>query len=440
MTPSTPRPSYRALLEIPTLGRILLGMALGRTAGAMVAVALVLFTLNRFADPALAGIVTFANIMPGLLVSPVAGALLDRHGRRRLIILDHLVAAGSLALLGALALTDALTAPLLVAIAVVAGLTAPLSGTGLRSLFPVLVPRHLWERVNAVDSNGYVLASLLGPPMAGVLVQGFGGPPALFAIAALFAVSSVVFVGVADPRTPTASTGRLLLDAWRGLGYTLANPTLRALGLSVSVQNLGSGVLTILVPVIVLERLAMGEAVAGLAWAVSAVFGGAAAFVFGRWSTEGRERPMLVIPMVGIAGVTALLLLPPSLALLMVVMAINGFMYGPMDIALFTLRQRRTDPAWMGRAFAVSMSFNYLGYPIGAAVAGVLVTGSLEDAVLFAVGAALLGAAIGWILLPDERLRPARGRTTALADIPVENGESESTLAGPIDAVARPRC
>jgi hypothetical protein len=42
-------------------------------------------------------------------------------------------------------------------------------------------------------------------------------------------------------------------------------------------------------------------------------------------------------------------------------MFITGILNGPLDIALFTLRQRRTDKAWTGRAFAISMSFNALG-------------------------------------------------------------------------------
>jgi hypothetical protein len=48
-------------------------------------------------------------------------------------------------------------------------------------------------------------------------------------------------------------------------------------------------------------------------------------------------------------------------------MAIAGLANGPLDIALFTLRQRRTDPAWMGRAFTISMNLNFSGFPIGAA-------------------------------------------------------------------------
>jgi MFS family permease len=94
-------------------------------------------------------------------VSPIAGALLDRHGRTRLVVLDYLIAMGSFGLIGVLALTHLLSAPLLVLIVGISSLTGPLSATGLRSLFPVIVPSHLWERVNAVDSNGFVLAAVM---------------------------------------------------------------------------------------------------------------------------------------------------------------------------------------------------------------------------------------------------------------------------------------
>ena len=106
----------------------------------MFGVAIVLFTLDRFDSPALAGIVTFASVGPGLIVSPIAGALLDRHGRARLIVIDQLVGAASLILIAGLALGDALTPVILILVTAVAGLTAPLSSVGLRTLFPLLVP------------------------------------------------------------------------------------------------------------------------------------------------------------------------------------------------------------------------------------------------------------------------------------------------------------
>jgi MFS family permease len=382
------------------MGRILLGMSLARTGGAMLGVAIVLFALERFASPALAGFVTFTSVAPGLFISPIVGALLDRHGRTRLIVLDQLVGAGSLMLIALLAITDTLNPIVLVLVTTVAGLTAPLSSVGLRTLFPIIVPKRLWERANALDSNGYVVATLIGPPAAGLLVQLIGGPWTLLVIAGLFGLAGIVFAGVAEPDTETASTGRLLVDAWQGLVYTLRNPTLRALGVSLCVLNLGWGIVTIVLPVLVLRELHLGEAVVGLVFAVSGVTGGAGALIAGRWKTEGRERSMMVWPSLGMAAAAAALLAWPVLPVVVAVMAVVGFLNGPMDVALFTLRQRRTDPAWMGRAFAVSMALNFVGYPFGAAIGGALVSEGITVPLAVAVVLTAAAGVLAAVLLP----------------------------------------
>ncbi len=394
-------PSYRALLEVPALGRILLGSTIARTAGGMVGVTLVLFSLQRYGSPAIAGLVTLASILPALLASPIAGALLDRHGRARLIVLDYLVAAGSLVLIAALAAIDSLPAWLLIVIAAVASLTNIFSHTGLRSLFPLLVPERLWERVNAVDSNGYIVATLVGPASAGILVQFVGGSTTLALIGAIFAVAAVTLLRIPDPDVEGASTGRLLVDAWQGMRYVWRNPTLRALGLSLSVANLAFGTLTLLVPVLLITRHGSSPVVVGLAFAAQGAAGMISAAIAGRWDTRGRERGLIARPLALSAAIVALLLLPIGAPGIFVVMALLGLTAGPLDIAMFTLRQRRTDRAIMGRAFAVSMAFNFFGVPLGSAIGGVLADTSPEAAVAFAVVAALAGAALAARLLPD---------------------------------------
>lgn len=406
--------SYRALLDVPGLGRIVLSMQIARVAQSMVGVAIVLFVLGEYGSPILAGAVTFASIFPGLLVSPVAGALLDRHGRTRLIIADYLVALLALGLIGGLSIAGALPPPLLFAVATVSSLTLALSQTGLRSLFPILVPEHLWERVNAVDSNGYVVASILGPPMAAGLVAVFGGAVALIAIGLLHGVAAIAMIGAPDPRTDTPSTGRLLLDALEGLRYTWRNRTLRGLGFSIAVVNLSGGASSILVPLIVLQRLGLGEAAVGVVFAVSGVTGVVSALLVGRMDTRGREWALLVSPMLLTAPAVALLL-PAAAAtdpavgigLALASFGILGVLTGPLDVALFTIRQRRTDPAWTGRAFAVSMAFNYLGVPIGAALAGVIAAVSLEAAIVLSVSACVGGALLAALLVPREEAAPA---------------------------------
>lgn len=401
---SEQRASYASLFRLPSVGRILIAMTLARIAASMTSVALILFALEGYGSPPLAGIVAFAATAPAILAGPIAGALLDRHGRTRLVITDYLLSGVALAAIAGLSVLDALPPWLLVGIVAIAALTTPLSLSGLRSLLPVLVPQPLWERVNALDSNGFVVASLIGPPAAGVMVQLLGAPTALLAITALLVVAASVVARIREPSVRSGSTSGVLHDAWEGLRYTWHSPILRGLALTMTTFYGAAGVLAIVAPVILLDRLRTGPAVVGIAWAVMAVAGGIAAFVFGRRQSRGRERSWLTWSMLAAAGGISLLLPQGGLVLVMVSMAVVGFTYGPIDIALFTLRQRRTDPAWMGRAFAVSVALNGTGYPIGSLLGGNLVSRSLELAVVLASASCLLGAWLAWRLIARDEL------------------------------------
>ena len=415
MTHRSADPSYRALLRVPSLGRILVGMGLARVAQAMVAIAMVLFTLAEYHSPELAGLVTFASIFPGIAISPIAGVLLDRHGRIRLMILDYLFAAAGLVVIAGLASVHALPPWLLVLIATVMSLTSIFSAVGLRTLFPLIVPRHLWERANALDSNGYVVATIFGPPIAASLVAFGGGPLALFSIGLLFGLTALSMVGVQDPQTEVTATGKLLGDAWAGLVYVWRNRTLRGLGVTVSVLNLTGGMTTIVVPLLVLHQLGASAALVGVMFAISGVSGMVSALVFGRIDTRGREWIMLVLPPFGYAAAITLVLpvalagpvgahgaIDPILGLGLIGAAqlLIGLVNGPFDIALFTVRQRRTDPAWLGRAFAISMGFNFVGFPIGAALSGVIAANSLGAAVVLGIGACVASGILAAVLVP----------------------------------------
>jgi MFS family permease len=420
--PVAPEPSYRALFAVPSLSRVLLAMQIARIAQSMVSIVVILFALQRFNSPQLAGAVAFASIAPGMVISPIAGALLDRHGRVRLIILDFLVAATALLLVAGLSVSGNLPAALLIAITAVASITGPLSSSGLRSLFPLLVPEPLWERVNAVDSNGWVLATVIGAPFGAVFAQILGFEAALAIIAASYLAAAIVMIGAPDPRTDVASTGNLLKDAWLGLDYTWHNRTLRALAISLSTMNLGGGVIQIVVPLIVLRSLGMGQDVVGYMFGLMGAFGVVSAFLSGRLRTEGREKTLIVLPAFAFVFATAVLLWPAGLLPIVLSMALGGLVNGPLDISMFTLRQRCTDPAWMGRAFTVSMNLNFSGFPIGAAIGGVLVGVSIEAAIVFAVVANLAGAVLAQLLIPDPGgeedadPRPTRSELGAAAE------------------------
>lgn len=410
MPEQSPEPSYRAVFAVPQLGRVVASMQLARIAQSMLGIAIVLFALAEYDSPALAGVVTFASIFPGLLIAPIAGALLDRHGRVTLMALDYAVAFASLLLIGGLSLAGLLPVWLLVLIVIVTSLTSILSTVGLRTIFPLMVPSQLWERVNAIDANGYVVATILGPPIAAALVVLLGAPVAMLAIALPFGLAAISLIGLREPETATATSGRLLRDAWDGLRYAWNNRTIRGLGFAMSVVNLSWGMLSIVIPIIVLKALGYDEIWVGVAFAASGVSGMISALIFGRRDTRGRELPMLVVPMLLLAPAVALLLpaaglfgpIEPGvgLALVIVSMILVGSLNGPADIALFTVRQRRTDPAWMGRAFAVSMAFNFMGFPFGAILGGILATESLSAAVAMGIVACIAAGLLALWLVP----------------------------------------
>ncbi len=308
MSELTPRPSYRALFAVPQLGRVVASMQLARIAQSMLGVAIVLFALAEYDSPSLAGIVTFASIVPGLLIAPIAGALLDRHGRIRLIGLDYAVAFASLILIGCLSLAGMLPVGLLIVIVMITSLTAILSHVGLRTIIPLIVPSQLWERANAIDANGYVVATILGPPIAAAAVAVLGPPVAMITIAIPFGLAALALIGLREPAMVGAAPGNLLRDAWDGTRYAWRNRTIRGLGFSISVTNLSWGMMTIAIPLIVLDALELDAIWVGVVFAVSGVSGMISALVFGRGDSRGRELPMIVIPTLLLAPAVALLL------------------------------------------------------------------------------------------------------------------------------------
>ena len=400
---------YRDLLRVPTIGRFILSMQLSRIAQQMVPISLVLLVLHEYQSAQLAGFVTFAAVFPGLVFSPIAGALLDRYGRSRLVVFDYVVAAIAVASIAALSWLRLLTPVLLVTIATCASLTGILSLSGLRSLFPLLVPRQLWERANAIDANGYVVATLVGPPLAGGLAQVWGASTALVAIALTFGLAAAFLVRFPEPIAAVHTSKGLLRDAWLGLKYTFQNPTLRGLVYSIFTMNLGWGIATVAIPVLVLSRLHQGPLIVGIVYAALAITGGASALVAGRINSEGRERVSLAIACAGLSIAFIIFALANSLAMAVAGAAVAGVVIGPMDVVIFSVRQRRTDSAWLGRAFAVSIACNYSGMPIGALAAGPLIGWSLAPTFLVGAGACLLAAALAWLTIPQH---PGLGGST----------------------------
>jgi MFS family permease len=401
-------PSYAALLRVPGFGRVVLGTLLARLGGQMLEIALVLFVLQRYQSPSLAGLTVLLSILPGLALSPVAGALLDRQGRVRLMILDYAVTAGLMAAIVTLSLAHRLPPPLLLLIVSVLGVSNILSITGARSLFPLMVPRTLWDRANGLDTSLYSLTAVIGPATAGVVVARFGPEAALLVTASVAAIAAVSLVGVHEPIARVDSGGSLIGDAWAALLYVVRHASLRGLAITLFLANLGFGVIPVGLPLLVLRHLHGSAANVGQIFAVVGLAGLAAGLLIGRVNTEGRER-LLIAGCIAIQVPTlALLAFTNSLPMVFAIAVIAGAAGSVINVGIFALRQRRTDPAWFGRAFAVSMSLNFAGVPIGSALSGPLLEQSLALPLLLGAAVTLVATVAALVLIPGQQPAEAR--------------------------------
>lgn len=406
--PGEIEPSYAALLRVPGFGRVVLGTLLARLCGQMWEIVLVLFVLQRYQSPSLAGLTLLLSILPGLALSPVAGALLDRQGRIRLMILDYSVTAVLGGTIVTLSLGHRLPPTLLLLLVSLLGVSNILSITGARSLFPLMLPRALWDRANGVDTSMYSATAVIGPAIAGIVVARFGPEAGLLLTASVAAIAAVSLVGVHEPIARVDSGGPLLGDAWAALVYVVAHPSLRGLAITLFIANLGFGVILVGIPLLVLRQLHGTAATVGQVWAVVGLAGLAAGLLIGRVSTEGRERQLIAGSIAIQVPTLVLLAFTDSLLVVFATAVIAGAAGSVINVGIFALRQRRTDPAWFGRAFAVSMSLNFAGAPIGAALSGPLLEQSI--AVPLLLGAAISAVAVVAALLLIPGRQPAEAR------------------------------
>ncbi len=396
-----PVTSYRALFAVQGFPRLAFATILVRAASSMWQLALVLFVLQRYGSASLAGLAVFLAIAPGVIVSPLAGALLDRFGRVKLMVADYAVSAVALGLIVVLANMRA-PLPAILVLVVISSIMNPLGTAGSRSLFPMVVPPHLWDRANAVDSMFYMITTVLGPPLAGAITAFVSAEAAIGATAVVFVLGAIALAGVRDVPPTREITRTVLQEARDGIGYVLRNRSLRGLAVGMSVVNLGQGILLVGLPVVVFERLHADASVVGGLWSVMGVVGVGVGLAAGKLGSAGRERSMLVVGILVIAAGLTLVAFASSLPALIGGVVCIGAGSAVMDVALFSLRQRVTDPEWFGRAFAVSMHLNYSGIPVGSAISGPLLAVSTPFALIVAVAFALAAAGLTFVMVPSS--------------------------------------
>jgi MFS family permease len=362
-----------------------------RLADEMFAVGVVLLVLERTGSAGLAGATVAAVTLPSIVSGPLLGAWLDRTGRRRgLMVLDQVLAATTLVAIVALAgHAPDWTLPL---VAVLAGVTWPLSFGGFTSLIPVIVPDQLLAQANALEATSFNFAVIGGPALAGTIAA-VADPSASLLVEAALTLGAIALIARIPAMDAGASTPRrpLLSIARAGLKHVAATPPLRAVTAAGALNLGGLGLLTVAFPFFAVNDLGAQRSTSGYLWAAFAFGSAVGAITLVRLHTRYPPQRVVLAALTGVGFLMLLWPLAASVPAALMLIALTGFVDGPNLAATFGARQRWTPADLLGQIFTTAASLKVGAFALGAAVAGPVVVA------LNARGALLVAAAMQFV-------------------------------------------
>ena len=342
-------------------------------------------------SPAQAGFISASRTLPYLLLGLPAGALVDRWNRKRVMMISD---AGRALALGSIPLALALgrlTLAQLYIVALLEGVLNVFYNLAETAALTRIVTREQIPAATTLNEVTLSTGSMLGPALGGLIFaigQGF----AFLADAISYAVSvaSVWFIRAelsAPQSDDTSKSGRLTDEIREGVVWLWRHSLLRLLALIVGgTVMIESGYM--LVVIILAERMGASSAVTGLVLGA----GGVGSVIGAVLSGPAMRRLTFGQIAVGVHWVWALLLplyaiAPNPLALAAITLGAYG-VTPIFFVAQYSYRLARIPDELQGRVNGVFRLFQFVGQPLGLALAGLL------SQALNPVGAVLVFAAL----------------------------------------------
>jgi MFS family permease len=325
-----------------------------------------------------------AFALPAVLAGIFGGVLVDRYGGRRVAIFSDVISGLSVALIPLFYQSFALPFWLFLGFTFASAIFDVPGLTARRIMLPEMSERNgiRSEAMNSWFEMMQGIAIVVGPAIAGFAIGWIGAINLLWVNAATFAVSaSLLFLFNRDigapslhPDGPDHVVQSWMTDVVEGLHFLRTDSLLLALALILTVFNfLGATVTTIVMPVYIQDRY--GSA-ARLGVLLTAIGIGNLIGAIGFGAIGYRLRPHRKwIMMIGLAvwGLMQWLLVAPiSFIVLLILVFIAGFLEGPVNPLLVTVRLERIPEHLRGRVFGSFTALAQIATPIGMVLSGML--------------------------------------------------------------------
>jgi MFS family permease len=173
------------------------------------------------------GVIAFCNLVPSVVISPIAGAVADRMDRVKLTMASQYVAMSQSVILVVLILTGTIRIEYMALLSFCNGAAETFAQPARQCLIPGLVPRSHLPGAVALNSLTYNTARFVGPAISGPMIAMWGVVPSIVVNAFAFFYASVTMTMLRlDPavRMGSRGGGSVLHDAVEGLRYAARHP------------------------------------------------------------------------------------------------------------------------------------------------------------------------------------------------------------------------
>jgi MFS family permease len=339
------------------------------------------FVLTTSGSAAETGIVVFAEMAPYVAVQALGGPLVDRLGAWRVAITSELVAALAMGLVPILHVTGHLEIPLLAVLVALAGAVRGAGDIGNRVLVPGLAESADMplERASGLFDGVSRIASMIGVPVAGVLIAVLSAPGVVALDAVSFLISGAAILATvprsAQPEPdPDESTSGYVERLAQGFRYLRNDRLLMGIGVMVLVTNLlDAGYGGVMLPVWGRDVLGspVGVGLTAGAFGLGAVSGNALL----TWLAPRLPRRLVYASgfLIGGAPRFAVLALTGAVPPVLVVSFIAGFGAGSINPILGAVEYERIPRHLQARVLGALGSLAWAGIPFGGLLAGAVV-------------------------------------------------------------------
>jgi MFS family permease len=335
--------------------------------------------------------VALAFAVPATIVSPFAGALVDRWDRRTVMLVSDAAAGTATLAIAGLYATDSLELWHVFVLVSIGSMGNAFQAPAWLASIPLLVPKPHLGRANGLVQLNEGLSLVMAPAVAGVLLVWSGLGAVLIVDVATFLVGIITLAAVRFPRPkahPETSTGSLFGDAVAGWRYIRERRGLFGLlwvYASVNFSLSFGNVLFIPLVVAFASEAAAGGVLSAAGF--GAIFGSVVVSIWGGPKKKVRGT-MISISIAGIG--IAIAGLRPSLALVSVAAFVLMSSVPVANTASQVLWQTKVPPAVQGRVFAIRRMISQAISPIAILLAGPLADNVFEP--LLAPDGALAGS------------------------------------------------